>query len=303
MRYFILSDIHANLEALTACLEDIVLYEKPDSKTKENIFLALTTLEKPLKSKLKKAETGSESKIINLGDDIGYGANPNECMNITTIIADEHLLGNHEVAVYSQGLKGDIKEKYPDSEKHILTWKWTDEILSKMNRKYINRLLIEGKYAAQENGLVFSHGVPIEKGYFYRCDPEYYEDLPQVETFFRLNRYRNKICFVGHSHQASIVDGIIQLDRKVLDGIPIFPRELGNNCNIRLEPEKTYLITVSSVGQPRDRCNLSGYVIYDSENREVIFRRVDYDVQKAAEKIEKIDPLMKFFAERLYVGR
>src|SRR3989344_6037727 len=99
MQYFLFADIHANQDALTACLLDYVLEFEPSAKTRDKIIGALKRQDIPTEE-IDSAEIGTGiEKIVFLGDQVGYGIEPNSCVGITFDLADEIILGNHDVSV------------------------------------------------------------------------------------------------------------------------------------------------------------------------------------------------------------
>ena len=130
---------------------------------------------------------------------------------------------------------------------------------------------------------ILVHGTLQEPSYFH-----YLTDNRQAEMMFGL--MDRKVCFVGHSHIPGIF--IKKEDRTEY----ILPNE------IKLEEGCRYIINVGSVGQPRDSNPMAAYGVFDTEEKIIFIKRVNYDVEGAQKKILEAG-LPPFLASRLAVGR
>lgn len=251
----IVSDIHANIEAFTAVLEDI---------RQQNI-----------------------DAIYCLGDVIGYGPNPVECLDEAYKVCRFILLGNHEEAVLTGafGFNPTAKEAV-DWTRSQLKPGW----LSLSNTKKRWDALKKLPLAYVEDEFLFVHGSPRDPTmeYILRSDTDdLFGDVPEKirEIFDQID----KVCFVGHTH----TPGIITEDSKWygtqdFDGV----WELKNGERI--------VCNIGSVGQPRDKDNRASYVSFTEH--EIFFHRISYDFKKTQEKIHKIPQLDNRNAERLKYG-
>jgi len=240
----IISDIHANLQALQAVLEDI--------------------------------DALKVDRIVCLGDVVGYGPDPAECVRIVMQRCAFTLLGNHEFAV----LHG------PDGFNPIAeaALSWTRE---QLKDKEILRFVQGLKSAYLEEDRLYVHGSVRDSLLDYVREPESYLSFRRVveeirETFTLFN-----ICFTGHNHRAFLGTD---------EGF-IFPHAGAHRFHVK--GAKLY-VCVGSVGQPRDEDWRACYVLFDGENVE--YRRVPYDVAVTARRIREAG-LNEFLADRLFAGQ
>ena len=250
MKRAIISDIHGNLEALRAVLDDI--------------------------------RTQEAEEIYCLGDIIGYGPNPCECLDLVIDKCRVTILGNHDQAALID----------PDGFNPVALQAiyWTRDQLERGagGRTATNRrwdFLGELPKRHIEPGFLFVHGSPREPTNEYVFPEDVYNPHKMNALFSLFDRY----CFQGHTH----IPGIFTQKREF-----IAPEE----CNYvhQLTGEKT-MFNVGSVGQPRDSDPRACYVIVtDSEVR---YRRVEYPVATTIEKIFSHRDLDKMLGERLRSGR
>jgi len=242
----IISDIHGNLEALEAVLLDI-----------------------------KEQEI---SEVYCLGDIVGYGPNPRECVDLVKQHCAACLLGNHD-----QGALFDPEGFNAGAERAIF---WTRQILETGSGSQDRwEFLGELPRVRKEPNRLFVHGSarnPLNEYVF----PEDIYNQRKMERIFALVE---KDCFQGHTH----IPGIFTEDLNFLTPEEIdFEYELG---------EQKHLINVGSVGQPRNGVPNSSYVILNDSTLK--YRRVQYDVEKTASKIYAIPELDNFLGDRLKDGR
>jgi diadenosine tetraphosphatase ApaH/serine/threonine PP2A family protein phosphatase len=246
----IVSDIHANLEALTAVLEEI------DRREIQN--------------------------IICLGDVVGYGPNPMECLDLIISRCRATLMGNHDFAV--------LYEPYNFNSGAESASFWTrqqfendPDPVRRANRwKYLGNLPVR----IRTNEFVAVHASPRRPINEYIFPDDIYTNPGKFVSIFE--RFE-KLCFVGHTH----VPGIF------LEGPDFYsPDEL--DYKFELTDERA-IINVGSVGQPRDRDLRSSFVILTDTYIE--FVRVMYDVDTTVKKVEAIEELDNFLGTRLLDGR
>ena len=254
MKRAIISDIHGNLEALTTVLDDI---EKQDV-----------------------------DEIICLGDVIGYGANPLECLDLVMEKCSICLIGNHE-----QGALFDPDGFNGNALKAIL---WTREQLSKPSERRDERWeflnMNPRKYYDENWKALFVHGSPKNPLNEY-IFPEDIYNPKKMELLFNLVTH---ISFQGHTH----VPGIFTQDSQFLN-----PSDIG--FDTVLHPDRKYLVNVGSVGQPRDYITSSCYVTAEDceTGIHLVYHRLDYPIQEAVDKILQTPELDNFLGERLLAGR
>jgi predicted phosphodiesterase len=245
----IISDIHSNLEALQAVVKDI---------QSQNI-----------------------TEIYCLGDVVGYGPNPRECVDLV-MQCKIVLLGNHD-----QGAMFDPEGFNPSAERAIF---WTRQQLEQAdgNRQMKEKrweFLAERPRQHREDSFLFVHGSarnPLNEYVF----PEDIYNQRKMEKIFSLIEHH---CFQGHTH----VPGVFT------QGLNFFsPEEI--SYQYRLTPEKP-MVNVGSVGQPRDGDPRACYVVLEDEM--VKFRRVEYPFEETIKKIYAIPELDNFLGDRLRDGR
>lgn len=252
----IISDVHGNLEALQAVLEDI------DKQQVDSIYC--------------------------LGDIVGYGPNPCECVRLVQERCSMVLLGNHD-----QGALFDPEGFNVGAEKAI---RWTRSQLEqndRMPKHSANRLadfLGELPRTHAEGDLLFVHGSarrPLDE---YVFPEDIYNPLKMNHIFELIGRY----CFQGHTH----LPGIFTVSPEFLS--PHVPQG-ANECCIPLPAAKA-MVNVGSVGQPRDNDRRACYVILE-DNLVVRYRRIEYPCDVTCRKIQEINDLDNFLGERLLQGR
>lgn len=248
MKRALISDIHSNLEGLEAVLADI---------RQQGI-----------------------TEVYCLGDIVGYGPNPRECID-AVMETRVCLLGNHD-----QGALFDPEGFNTGAERAIF---WTREQLenspgnSRSERRWT--FLGELQRVHREDGLLFVHGSvrnPLNEYVF----PEDIYNRRKMEKLFSLIQ---RHCFQGHTH----VPGIFTEDCCFYS-----PEEV--NYEYRLGNQKM-MINVGSVGQPRDGDPRACYVIL--EDNVVRFRRVEYPVEQTIRKIYAVPELDNYLGDRLRDGR
>jgi diadenosine tetraphosphatase ApaH/serine/threonine PP2A family protein phosphatase len=223
---------------------------------------------------LREFERENIDKLVCLGDTVGYGANPNECCDLVRERAAFTILGNHDAAVAG---RMDYSYYY-DAARQALDLHAS--MLSPDNIEWLQSL----PYEVREGHISFCHGSPInieEFEYIFapeqaaRCLPEW-DRLAEV-------------TFIGHSHLCKS----FALERDDVHEV------VAQRFDLR--PGHKYIISVGSVGQPRDYDNRASYTIYDSEARRFEFKRVAYDIDAAAQKIFSAR-LERNFGNRLFIG-
>lgn len=241
MNQIILSDIHGNIEALTA------------------VILA--------------AEKEGEIAYC-LGDIIGYGANPSECLDAMRHYSQVTVAGNHEAAVLHPGLTAVFN---PEARKAVF---WTTEHIFGEDWEQIRAFPM-----TQTRGeiiLVHSSLVEPERWHYLVDDQDVEANLRSLKNA--------RICFFGHTH----VPKIYGLKKDKFFSLPV-------DREVQLERNARYLINVGSVGQPRDGDPRASYCVFNSDKMTVAIRRVNYDIHATQRKI--IDAgLPALLASRLSTG-
>lgn len=249
-RTAILSDIHGNLAALEAVLEDV--------------------------------RTQVVDEIICLGDVVGYGPRPRECLDRTMEFAFT-VLGNHDSSAIF-----DPEGFNSTAERAIF---WTREQLHTADTPVLCRRRLEFickmPRVVQRDGQLFVHGSPRGPTTEY-VFPEDTQNPRKMDKLFSLV---TRVCFQGHTH----VPGIFTSENRFIRSSDVSERfRLFDNV-------AKWMVNVGSVGQPRDGDPRSCYVIWDDNT--VTFRRIPYDIEQTVREIEAEPELDDMLGYRLREGR
>ena len=257
--FALISDVHSNLEALTTVLADI---EKRGIET-----------------------------IYCLGDVIGYGPNPKECLDLIIKKTKWCVLGNHDYAVFYEPTNFNYGAEQASF--------WTRDVLEIEEEKPLRdrrwsflgelpmRRTLKAKLGLNTAVIDFVHASPRKPVNEYIFPDDVYSNPLKVRILFERIKH---ICFVGHTHLPGVF----------LDEPDFYlPSELGDAYPI-IDDEKA-IINIGSVGQPRDIDNRASYVYVDES--EAHFVRLEYDYGTTVQKILAIEQLDNFQAERLREGR
>jgi diadenosine tetraphosphatase ApaH/serine/threonine PP2A family protein phosphatase len=274
--FAVISDIHSNLEALTAVLADI--------------------------------EQRGATRIVCLGDVLGYGPNPRECLDLIRTQCRVCIAGNHDHAVLYEPANFNtaaeraaywtrqVLESEPDVEKRSVRW------------EFLGGLPVR----ATEQDILYVHASPRRPVNEYIFPEDVFTNPQKVIANFE--RLDAQLCFIGHTHQPGVF-----LDDPYFDP----PHELPDSPYFVLDDERA-IVNVGSVGQPRDRDPRASYVLVhpfedgDPDNPgshslvkqatqagidQVEFVRVEYDIDTTVKKILAESALDDMLGNRLYEGR
>lgn len=227
MRLAVISDVHGNLEALKSVLEDIDRLQVDD--------------------------------IVCLGDNIGYGPEPEAVVELVRSRNIACVMGNHELGV--------VDAEYldwfnPTARSSLLL---TRELLSAKTIDFLSGL----PTTLVRAGCLCVHGCPPAS------ITTYLFEVRQAELLELLPTLEQRICFVGHTHDLEMVD---------FDGQTIHVERLWQGV-LQLHHDHRYIVNVGSVGQPRDGDNHAKYVIWDSHLEQIEVRFVAYDISATVQKI------------------
>ena len=253
----VISDVHGNLTAIEAVLADI--------KSKD------------------------VDRIICLGDTIGYGPNPCECMDLIRTHCDVVLCGNHEVAVLGQatGFRKHAKDAL-DWTRDQLKPNWITRYTSKGPRWDFLMNLVDSH---REGDAFYVHGSPRMPTLEYIDVADADVGYGPSEKLVEILALIDSVCFVSHTHHP----GVFTPDFK-----HVHPSSLDDGV-FRMPEEGKIIVNVGSIGQPRDSDPRSCYVTVD--NDAIQYHRVEYDVEKVIAEIERIDRLDDRIGLRLREGR
>jgi predicted phosphodiesterase len=244
----IISDIHSNVEALQAVLADI--------------------------------KGQGVEEIYCLGDVVGYGPNPRECVDLV-MDCKVVLLGNHD-----QGAMFDPEGFNPSAERAIF---WTraqlDQDTRASKQKRWDFLAERPRTHRDDGGFLYVHGSarnPLNEYVFP-------EDIYNQRKMDRIFALVEKYCFQGHTHVPGIFTENLQFHS---------PEDI--EYTFKLDGRKT-LCNVGAVGQPRDGDWRACYVLLGDDT--IKYRRVEYDVDATVKKIYAVSDLENFLGDRLREGR
>lgn len=227
MIYGVISDIHSNLEALNAVL----------------------------------LQMGSVERILCLGDIVGYGPNPNECVEI---IRDKKALcvaGNHDKAVLGEI---DMSHFPQDGQEAVI---WTLSEMKKKNLDFLKSLPLE----IRQDDFIGVHG--SLKNQLHEYITSVRESVPTFDIMDKT------LCFVGHSHRPFIIQKDIKGDYDA--------DVLKDGQEVDISNIYKAIINSGSVGQPRDGDPRASFCLYDSGKRIVKIKKVDYDIVSVQDKMKK----------------
>ena len=244
MRIGIFSDVHANIEALTAVL---------DAFKSERI-----------------------DKYVCIGDVVGYGASPNECCDLVRKTTKFTILGNHDAAVAG---RMDYSYYY-DAARQALDLH--SRQLSSENMEWLKTLPY--KHELSQHRVTLCHGSPLRLEEF-----EYIFAPEQARECLEIWDDLSDLTLIGHSHLCKV----FALRPGEVEELPA--------RRFTLRKDWKYIVSVGSVGQPRDYDNRASYTLFDSVKKRFEFKRVEYDIETAADKVLRAK-LERNFAHRLFIG-
>jgi diadenosine tetraphosphatase ApaH/serine/threonine PP2A family protein phosphatase len=278
----LISDIHGNFQALSAVCEDI--------------------------------DSHDVDSIICLGDIVGYGAEPEACIDFVITKAQHSLMGNHDFALFNgpvgfNPLAADIiyltKIRMEPSEggsdtpetsgveffpciqqglnppclilKHSKPERW----------EYIKNL----DYTLKEDSVLYLHGSPIDPVYEY-VFPDKFTSVWAPERIKEMFPFTDWLIFCGHTHHPCTIAS---------DMTCAYPPDV--DYTMKLDKNLKYIINIGSVGQPRDRDPRACYLLFDEKGGSIEWRRVEYDIDAAIEKNTEMCGERNWCGERLLYGK
>lgn len=243
VRYGILGDIHANLSALETVLQ---------SMAQEHV-----------------------DQIVSVGDVVGYGAAPRECIALVREVGAVTVMGNHDAACIDR-LDMLYFNPYARAAVH-----WTQRVLEPEDRDWLGSLPL----------VQHMEHCSVAHGTLFRPERFDYIQTPQ-EADPSLDVMPLPVCFVGHSH--------VPVTMMRMRDDPT-RTAYTTDAEVDVEEAQRALVNVGSIGQPRDEDPRAAYAIYDSELGRVWIRRVDYDIELEAHRIQRAG-LPQMLADRLFLG-
>ncbi|MFP4459315.1 MAG: metallophosphoesterase family protein [Candidatus Zixiibacteriota bacterium] len=240
MKIGIISDIHGNMEALNKALQIL--------------------------------EENNVDEIFCLGDIVGYGPDPGDCINKIKENCSHVVLGNHDAAIIGK------EDAHRFNRYALISNLWTADHLTTDQKAFLNELPYT--YSDRESAL-FVHSSPFQPEYFNYI-------LSPGDAMFEFAEFSEKLCFIGHSHKPAIFSNTS--DYLVPGDTPI-----------DLSGDHRFIVNVGSVGQPRDGDSRGCLMIYDSWKFIIEYHRFEYPYEITQDKIAGFD-LPEFLAERLSRG-
>ncbi len=241
MRYAIFADIHSNLEAF------------------QTVLKALKEL--------------AIDELICAGDIIGYGANPQACLELIKENQVKTIAGNHDFFAVNLSF---AKRLNPSAKEAIF---WTAKTINEEAKEFLRKLL----FIYEDKNLICAHGTldnPKDFNYL----------LGQSEALETFKLLRKNICFVAHTHFPLV----FTLQNNKID--------LSYLESVEIKPENKYICNVGSVGQSRDGNPKACFCVFDTKKRLVETKRISYNIKEAQDKIRKAG-LPEILAARLDQGR
>ena len=241
MRLAIFSDTHGNYDAFQLVIKDI--------------------------------NASNIDAVISLGDNIGYGPEPDRVIKEIKALGIPSVQGNHELALEDEEY---LNWFNPAARKSLVK---TRDLLSKVSIRYMSQF----EPFITSYDCRFVHGFPPDSPLIY---------IFQVSEGRKQEVFKDmaeRMCFIGHTHTLEIIG---------YDGKDIQYQELSEGL-FRLDPEKKYIINTGSVGQPRDSTNKAKYVIWDSMEHSLDVRFLSYDIASVVRKIRAAG-LPEEHAQRLW---
>ncbi len=251
MKTAVISDIHANLEALTAVLDHI--------------------------------DTQGVDRIICLGDILGYGPSPLECVEIVADRCEWSLMGNHDFGVVYEPTNFNLAAEQAAYWSRVQFETQEDREHASKHWDFLSRLRVRVTW----DSFLCVHGTPRRPINEYLFPEDALNSPVKMQQIFELvDRY----CLVGHTH----VPGVFT------DEPDFYPPDDVDGV-YKLRDDEKAIINPGSVGQPRDLDPRASYAIVEDDC--VRFFRLEYDIEAVVSKIRAIPELLDWLGERLYEGR
>jgi diadenosine tetraphosphatase ApaH/serine/threonine PP2A family protein phosphatase len=243
MRYGILGDIHSNLSALEAVLE--------------------------------RFEAEGVDRILSVGDIVGYGAQPKECIRLVRSVGATVVKGNHDAACV-----GELELRYFNAHARAAV-EWTTAVLDDEEMRWLASLPL----TVDLDECCVGHGTYFRPELF-----DYIQSTSDADP--SLDAMWKPVCFVGHTH---VPVTLLRLEDDPTNTAYTLDTE------IDLSEARRALINVGSVGQPRDEDSRAAYCVYDPGEKRAWIRRVPYDIEREAGLIRGAG-LPRILADRLFLG-
>ena len=253
MKLAIISDLHSNREALEAVFADI--------------------------------RRRGITDLVCLGDVVGYGPDPEFCVDLVRGHARWCLMGNHDEALFRDAsdfnphARGAIAYTRKRMQPH-----WWSSTEKRSRWKWLKNLPLR----QTEGRFLFVHGSPRDPVREYVLSTDGFLNPEKLRAIFEAF---DGIGVAGHTHQPGVHDESLRF--RALEG--------AGELVVALEPNQRYFINVGSTGQPRDGDSRACYAVL--EDHQVTWYRVEYDFRVTQDKILRTGVLSEILARRLAVGK
>ncbi|MCB9507587.1 MAG: metallophosphoesterase family protein [Myxococcales bacterium] len=229
---------------------------------------------------LRRYEELAIDKYVCLGDVVGYGGAPQECCELVRNLVEVCILGNHDAAVCGRMDYAYYYEAARNALDHHAS------LVSATNLEWLRSL----PYMDRREGWTYSHGSPVNVEAF-----DYVFNFQQATALLLHWGELRPVTFIGHSHLTKA----FALAPPGTNG-PRIEEVFGPL--ITFDPARRYIVTVGSVGQPRDNDARACFTVFDTEAMTLEYHRADYDILKAAQRIFDCKRLVPDFGKRLFLG-
>jgi len=279
----LISDIHANFEALCAVRNDIEIHDV--------------------------------ESIVCLGDIVGYGPDPEKCTDLVMQEAGQTILGNHDFALLNvpfgfnpiaaevirktqEIMRPGPQEDKPDAASSgplyyaCMTRENIPPCIIMEHSKPDRWAFFKGLPEKFEQGdVLYVHGSPLDPTFEY-VFPDSFKTAWNPDRIEELMFSIRRLCFCGHTHMPCAITS---------DAECIHPSQC--NFHLSLDPRKKYIINLGSVGQPRDGDPRACYLLFDPYKRTIEWRRVEYDIESVIKKSDAMCGKGNWCGARLRSGR
>jgi len=264
MRILIISDIHGNFVALESVVADA---------------------------------QGRYDAVWCLGDVVGYGPMPNECIQLVADLADYTVIGNHDWAVLGRpGI--DVDDFNPMARSAVV---WTRRVVTEANRALLDRFPDAPVQPPEAPDVLFTHASPRQPILEYVLTP-----MIALENFACFDE---SICLVGHTHKPAIYrwrlerfreqeTGRLGIGAATVDHLPLLPAE---SVFLAVSADQRLILNPGSVGQPRDNDPRAAYAILDTEQMTWELHRVAYPIDLTQSQMRDVH-LPRRLIDRLTYG-
>ncbi len=253
-RYAVISDIHGNLFAFQAVIARLAALQIDE--------------------------------VICLGDIVGYGPHPGECLDLVVKYCSYVVQGNHDEAVVDP----DCADAFNGAAREAIYW--TRDVLGPLHLNALNQL--RTTQAIEPAGsIVCIHDSP------YPGPTNYVHDKQIAALAFR--GVDANICLIGHTHVPLVFESLDSNPETVLTAPEIVAYIPSDGIGVKLDADRRYICNPGSVGQPRDCDPRSAFAVLDTDERTFTVHRVEYDIASAQAATQQAG-LPTILADRLAIG-